>query len=503
MPTVIAFALGRWQVSARSFSAVEAATLAASHRPLSALLPTLTHVDAVHGAYYLLIHEVLFFGTSETVVRLPTVVATAVAAGMLATLGARLAGPWVGLAAGMLYAVLPPVTLAAQTARPFAVATALAIVACHRFVVYARDGGRRNAAWYALALTATGWCDVMAALVVAANVVTLVWAPPNWPGWRREFMVTVAAVGLAVSPVAALALSQVGQTQWEQPLSSFQAAGVAGLIVACGLLVAVTVCPGTREAAAAGPRALAVVAGPWLVLPPAVLLAVSVISPLWQDRYLLFCLPALCLVVVAAAARLPARAYATVLPVAVGAALAAQPLVRQATGTDDLRAVSRTLATHAQPGDAVIFHNPGGRLLKAAYPDGFTHLRDIALRREPVRHEPLFGFRPSALYGQDVNRAELARRLAQTTRLWVIRLPRPGPPRWFGVTETTDFCALRTWRLPSETLTLYHRCLMGQAPQVQLGARPRTIPGTSGPVTTGPDVPRVGLGVRLMSGRRG
>jgi mannosyltransferase len=459
LPAATAFLLGWWRISSRSFSAVEAATLAAARRPLGALLPMLTHVDAVHGAYYLLIHEVLFFGGSEAVVRLPTAVATALAAGVLAALGRRLAGPGLGLAAGLLYAVLPPVTLAAQTARPFALSTAFTVVTCYRFVVYIREGGRRNAACYAVALALTGWFDVMAVLVVAANALTLAWAPPARPGRRKEFAAAVAAAGLAVSPVAALALSQVGQTQWEQPLSLVQATGLAALLAAFALLTLVTVRPGKHGETFGGVRVLAMVAGPWLVVPPAVLLAVSAVAPLWQDRYLLFCLPALCLLAVASATRLPGRVSAMAVPVAIGAALTAQPLVQAATSTDDLRAVSRTLAAHARPGDAVVFHNPGGRLLKAAYPAGFAHLRDIALRRVRVRDEPLFGFQPSALYGRDVGQTEMARRLERVARVWVIRLPQPRPPQAYGVmAKEMDFCALRTWHLPSEALTLYHRC---------------------------------------------
>jgi mannosyltransferase len=74
-------------------------------------------LNAVHGAYYLMIHiAVLVLGTSEADVRFPSVLATAVAAAVLAALGTRLAGPRSGFAAGLVYAAAPPVTAAAQDA---------------------------------------------------------------------------------------------------------------------------------------------------------------------------------------------------------------------------------------------------------------------------------------------------------------------------------------------------------------------------------------------------
>jgi mannosyltransferase len=457
VPGLTAFWLGWWQISARSFSEDEAATMMASRRPLAGLGRMLPHVDAVHGVYYVLIHEMLFLGGSEGVARLPSAVAEAVAAAVLAALGARLAGGRAGLAAGLLYAVSPSATSAAQTARPFALATALVVVTCYRFVIFAGTGGRWNGAAYAVALSLTGWVDILAMLVVVANSVTLLWMPP-WRPRRRGFAAATGAAVIAVLPLAVLDLSQFGDLH-EKPPGALLMLGVAALLAVAGALTYVALRPGGSGPPPAGGSAVAKVAAPWLMLPPVILAGVSAISPIWALRYLLFCLPALALLAVAALSRLPARQYVAATALAATAALAAQALVRPAHASDDLRAVSQMLAVNARPGDAVVFADAGRRLMKAAYPAGFVHLRDIALDTSPAPRGAWFGRDASALHGRDVSQPVLARRLAGVDRVWAIRYATAHPAVLFGAApDPRVFCALRTWQFAGATATLYQRC---------------------------------------------
>ncbi len=458
VPAVLAFSLGCWQISERSFTEDEAATMTAARQPLGTLLRTLLHVDAVHGVYYLLIHCMLSFGGSEAVARLPSAAASAVAAGALAALGARLAGGPAGFAAGLIYAVSPAAVAGAQFARPFELATALAVVACLRLVIFMQAGGRRNAAAYAAALALTGWVDILALLVVAANAVTVAWVP-QWRLRFRGFAFAACAAGLAVLPLAVVAVSQIGQVTGKAPGPAL-ALGVLGLCAGCGLLAAAVARPGRNGPAPSGPRALAVVAGPWLVLPPAILIAASQLHPIWAARYLWFCLPAAALLVVAALSRLPAGWRAPVTALVVAAALAAQPLARPAQSADDVRAVARLLAADARPGDAVVFQDPGRRLIKGAYPSGFAHLRDIALDNSPALRRSWFGHDAGWLHGWQVSNAVLYRRLGSVPRVWFIRYATRYPPAFYGVWPASrEFCAVRTWQFAGATVTLYRRCV--------------------------------------------
>lgn len=307
------------------------------------------------------------------------------------------------------------------------------------------------------ALGLTGWMDILALLVVVANVVTLLWAPESRLR-LRGFAAAAGAAGLSVSPLAVLAILQRGQIT-EKPPGSLQILGVFTLLGVFGVLAFAAVRPSKHEPAPAGPRALAMVAAPWLILPPAILVGVSEISPIWAPRYLLFCLPALGLLVAAALSRLPARQCTAAMAVAVITTLAAQPLARPAHAADDLRAVSQMLAANARPGDAVVFQDPGRRLMKAAYPAGFVQLRDIALDTSPPHHDGWFGRDATILHGQDVSQAVLPQRLARVNRVWAIRYVTLHPPRFFGAAPAPHtFCAVRTWQFPGATATLYLRC---------------------------------------------
>jgi len=447
IPAAVAFALGQWQLAERSFSQDEGATLSAARRPLSALMRMLAHIDAVHGAYYIVSHFVILIGgAAETAVRLPSVLATAVAAAVLAALGTGLAGQRAGIAAGLLFAVAPPVAADAQNARPFALATALTLITCYRFVRFAETGRRRDATWYAVALATAGWFDILTLLVVLANAVTLL-CTPAWRPRLRGFLGAVAAGGLATAPLIWLDLSQVRQVAWERPPGP-AALGVLIALVMAGAAVFVRARPGHRRT---GPAALTTLAAPWLLLPPAVLAVAAQITPMWELRYLLFCLPAAALLVVAAASMLPLRYCAAVLAVILAATLAAQPLVRPAVATDDLRAVAVLLSKRAQPGDAVVFRQLGRRLIMDAYPAAFTRLRDIGRNTSPA-------FR-NTLYGKNVSRAVLDHRLVGLSRFWLVQFPTPHPARFYGAARPPfPFCAARTWQLRGSTVTLYRRC---------------------------------------------
>ena len=76
--------------------------------PLGDLVDLLSRVDVVLAPYYIFMRFwVATFGDSVVVLRLPSLIAMATAAGLTGVLGARLYGPWVGLTAGALFAVVP------------------------------------------------------------------------------------------------------------------------------------------------------------------------------------------------------------------------------------------------------------------------------------------------------------------------------------------------------------------------------------------------------------
>ncbi|HXY97015.1 MAG TPA: glycosyltransferase family 39 protein, partial [Steroidobacteraceae bacterium] len=108
LPPVATFVIMLWGITGASYWRDEAATMSAAQRPLGNLFRTLGNIDAVHGAYYLLIWVMVKVGGSgELVTRLPSAVAMACAALAVVAIGRRLISPAAGLAAGLVFAVLP------------------------------------------------------------------------------------------------------------------------------------------------------------------------------------------------------------------------------------------------------------------------------------------------------------------------------------------------------------------------------------------------------------
>ena len=135
LPPAVMLAMGLWNITGPSYWRDEGATLTAVHRSFPQLLRMLRNVDAVHGAYYVIMWPLVHaFGSGEVVTRLPSVAAMVVAAAAVAAIGRRLVSPGAGLAAGLTFAILPEVSRYAQDARSYAMVAAFGTVASYLLV---------------------------------------------------------------------------------------------------------------------------------------------------------------------------------------------------------------------------------------------------------------------------------------------------------------------------------------------------------------------------------
>ena len=123
----------------------EVATVMSATRSWPELWAMLGHVDAVHGAYYLLMHGwVGLFGASPVSLRVPSAIGVKMAAAGVVQL-VRLFKP-LGLAivAGAVFAMLPRVFDLGAEARPYAITMAFAAW----LLVAGQQAARRNTAWH-------------------------------------------------------------------------------------------------------------------------------------------------------------------------------------------------------------------------------------------------------------------------------------------------------------------------------------------------------------------
>ncbi|WP_172387483.1 glycosyltransferase family 39 protein [Streptomyces sp. MNP-20] len=451
-------AVGLWGVVRGNVWRDEGVTLQVARRSLPEIWRLLRTVDAVHGLYYLLMHTVLPADAGELALRLPSVLAAAATAGLVAAVGARLARPRVGLWAGLLYAVTPLAGQYAQQGRSYALVAAGAALAT-LLLVRAAERPERPRPWcaYAAVSAATVLLHELAGLLLAAHAVALLLGRAA-PRVRRAWAGAAAPAALALVPLALVSHRQAAQVGWLRPpdgsaavrlLREFTGPTLAVLAAELALAALALCGPWARRRAGLPLQAVAL---PLLVVPPAALLAVSQQWPLYHARYVLFALAGGPLLVAAGADRAvrAVRAFsggrgrgvvAAAGALAVGCVFWWQfPLHRsdRAAGRgEDHAALAAVAARELRPGDPVLYLPLIARRVPLTYPDAFHGVRDVALRTS--------GAASGTLYGREAGPAELRRRLAGVDRLWV--LSEAGPLRGAagdrGGTEGVKLAVLR------------------------------------------------------------
>ncbi len=474
LPPAATFVIMLWGITGASYWRDEAATMSAAQRPLGNLLRTLGNIDAVHGAYYLIIWVMVHLGgTGELVTRLPSAVAMAGAAAAVAALGRRLISPRAGLASGLVFAILPEVSLYGQDARPYAIVVALAALASYLLVrAMDPDGHRyRWLAGYALCLAALGIVDIFGLLLITAHAVTvglrcLREAGPDGRdarslglGWLAA---AVAGVALA-SPVLVLGYVQRGTLAWLSPpglgaikglrqlVGPAMMANVVILIVAAGIVVSALL--GRERLRANWPGSVPALCVPWLVLPPAILLVASLITPVYTLRYVLLGIPAIALLAGAALASLGWVAGTAALAVIAVLGVPTQLHVRTADGHgDNVRRADRIVADNRRPGDAVLEFKAEN--FAQAYPYGIRQLIPVAQAESPIQSATLVGtFLPDPVVRQ---------RLTRVSRVWVVEYGHSTP---LVILNGLHFRLVHAWRTSDIWLFLYART----APAVPAG----------------------------------
>ena len=517
IPAAVTLVLGGYQIGGPSLWRDEAYTKDAIARPFGQIFVLLGHQDAVHGAYYLLMHVVAaVLGTSAAALRFPSLCAMVIASGFVAATGRRAATlalapdagrngrgldvpALTGLFSGLLFATAPYMTYYAQMARSYAIETMFAVIASYLLLRAWPDGRWRWWLGYAAAVALTGLFNIFGLLIVAAHGITLLLTDARGqttPGRRigriprapRVPLRWLAACGVAVivlGPLLGLASRQQGQIAWlhrptlnamERLLTNL--AGSRPLIapfalLALGGLLAAWLADHWR------PLNPAAIALPWLVVPPFVLVAVSFVKPVYYVRYIEFCLPALAILAGAGLTGLIRLAAVTplrwsrrgrwrlgltwlpaVLAVAVLAALLAGPqqAMRQtAARPDNLRLASAIVAAHEQPGDVVFYLPATMHVLGTGYPAPFARLRDIARNKSAIASGTLTGT-------EITSPALLKSRFTDVRRVWVVtgastyKFPKASTPMGkekLALLAGAGMRILHRWQAGEVMLTLY------------------------------------------------
>jgi mannosyltransferase len=433
----------------------EVTSVVSAERSLPSLFRMLGNVDAVHGTYYLFLHFwIEVFGASPVSVRSPSAIAAGTTVAGVVFLASRLATFRTAVFAGLICMVLPRITYSGAEARSYAFTAALAVWLTVLLVHLL--AGRRSRRWwmlYAVGVAASGYLFLFSLLILPAHATLVAFARTRGQG--RAWLKSVAGGLVLAAPVIGFGFVERGQIAF---LTDRTAATVKSITIGqwFGNATCATVCWALLVAAivfaivrARRPRvaivrirglresSLPLVAGVWLLFPPAALLLVNFVDPIYSSRYLTFATPGYALLVGYLLGRAKPR-WLAILLAAVVASTAFSSYVAQrgpyAENGSDWAVDAAYIHAHAGSGDGILFDetiNPSKRprLALRAYPADFVGLDDLALRTG--------SWNTDTWYDSVYPLADVASRLQDVRTVWLIEYRAPG-----GTADTYDLATL-------------------------------------------------------------
>jgi mannosyltransferase len=335
-----AIALGlRLTSLSRSLFTDEAYSLALAQRSFGHMLGLFGY-EANGTAYAVVLWPLVhIFGQAAAVLRAPAVAAGVASVPALWWAARRFAGPAVALLAAALLAINPMAVFYGHQARPYAF---VVLGACLAFGSLARaledPEGFGWWAAYVAAMALTAYSETLAAvLVLPAHALLVLRAPADA---RRRWILALGAILVLCVPLivaSAIERSRRNPLYWlikpdrsliVLALQEFTAGfsdqtALRWLTIAAGaalVLGAAVLVPRRGRRADPWPLAVALC---WGLVPFAILLLGSIVTPLFYPRYAIVALPGLCLAVSVAAVRLFAARRGRLVPAAALAGAAA------------------------------------------------------------------------------------------------------------------------------------------------------------------------------------
>lgn len=380
----------------------EAATLSAVHRPWWSLWKLVHHVDAVHLLYYSLLRcWVVVFGSSAFSVRAMSAVLLGACCALAVLVCRGLLGDGPARWTAVVLPMLPGLTWCGLDARPTALSCFTTMFST--WVLLRADRARRRAWWGLYALTVI--------LTVAAQLLTVLILPIHLllSRHRRTWCTSVAGPLALTAGFGYVADAQSGQLSWlkvtvvEAVPSLLISENLLGLrsdswvlltFFATALLTLVTWTLVLRGARWRRPHLILL---SWVLVPGLAAIIWSLFfSPIYQERYFTWCVPAFAMLVGWGLQRLAARSVKGSLVLVVVTMLAAAPIVvaqrhSNAKYLQDYATLATRVAGLPRAGTGLVFATPGSRAATSTYPDDFRGLLDLSRAKGPVQTGTFWG----------------------------------------------------------------------------------------------------------------
>lgn len=383
----------------RPFWMDEGFTFITVDRPFGSLVRLLTTDEANMSPYMLALYVWRLLGDDAATLRLLSVVFAVATVPVVATIADRTLGRPTAVIAGFLVALHPMVVTYAQELRGYTLAMLAASVSMLAFLERV-ERPRWAASFVWVAASAVGvYAHFFVGLVLVAQLVSLL-AHPKGRAVLRGMAGPLLAVVVLLLPLEVFVLGKgSSQIAWIPPLSwegiktwgvwfSGDLSNGPALLAVSAVLLALGVWAaalrrGDSTRVRLGTdqwRRLLVVF--WLVVPLIITALVSVVIPVWTERYLIVALPAALILIAHGCATLPRRAA---VPAAVVVVSFYVSTLTSVYGDDlkwgsDWRAASAELSLRAGD-DPVIFAPASGRNVYRYYQQtaGLKEINDVTL----------------------------------------------------------------------------------------------------------------------------
>jgi mannosyltransferase len=432
---VVATLLRLYRLGTKSLWLDEAASVTLARLDWRSFWIAITHRQANMVLYYVLLRGWIQLGSGEFVVRSLSVVAGVAAIPAIYLLGTRLFGPKAGRVAALLLTVHAFHIGYSQEARAYSLFVLLAIVSCLFFLLSLEQPSRKNRVGYILVSALMVYAQVFGVWMLLAQWISLVFRRGGI-AWR-QFLLSVAIICLLISPLAYCLLFASDRTQlyWltkPTPQDFYRFAldltgnGGVLLLVLCGALALIGLGTGLRSSSTSADSWKYWFLSTWLILPVALALLVSLRWPVFEPRFLIFCLPPLVLLVSDAAARIRSNVFfAAALMILLGLSLSGTYSYYRARAdaehTDDWRSATHFVLLQARTGDAVLFSYSEERLAFDEYERRFNTV-DSPLHEFPEQTDlELLTLRPSRPSPELLDEI-----VAGYKRVWVISAYQPN-----------------------------------------------------------------------------
>lgn len=406
--------------------------------------------EANMALYYVVLRFWLQIDDSQVFVRLLSVLFALATLSVLYRLGSRIFGTPVGLTAALLLALNPFHVRYSQEMRSYSLLVLLLTLSTLLFVRCIERPALKNWALYVLATVAAMYSHLFGALLLPAHAASLALLPLRENAWRGMAWASGTAallgapLGLFAVSVGTGPISWLPKPELRSLVRLFYAltGGVeerTPLFLAYFLFCLVALASATRlwrlgRGTEAWRHGLVTCC---LAIPVAITYGFSLLGrPVFIPRYLVICVPYVCLLAALGLHRLRPgwpRAVSLALLLALSAhgvyVYSRQPNVDN-LGLGDWRAASHYVSASSGPGDGIIFYSWVGRL-----PFDYYHRRELAEAAEPVAVYPADWVRVQLLGPRGgPSDDEIATLPSRHRRIWLI----------FSLKRTPDWNRLET-----------------------------------------------------------